>query len=90
MSDIIAGGITGVLQWVIGHPIDTIKVLMQNNMKWCGLPFRQYYNGGSYKLVGSFIFNTIVFFLTSTFFLLIAVFKKASYPLYRAPFLIVL
>tara|TARA_Y100000816_G_scaffold186295_1_gene135266 strand:- start:144 stop:815 length:672 start_codon:yes stop_codon:yes gene_type:complete len=61
MSDIIAGGITGVLQWVIGHPIDTIKVLMQNNMKWCGLPFRQYYNGGSYKLVGSFIFNTIVF-----------------------------
>ena len=61
MSDIIAGGITGVLQWVIGHPIDTIKVFMQNNMKWRGLPLKQYYNGGSYKLVGSFIFNTIVF-----------------------------
>ena len=61
MSDVIAGGITGVLQWVIGHPIDTIKVLMQNNMKWSGLPLKQYYNGGSYKLVGSFIFNTIVF-----------------------------
>lgn len=61
MSDVIAGGITGVLQWVIGHPIDTIKVLIQNNMKWSGLPFKQYYNGGSYKLMGSFIFNTIVF-----------------------------
>ena len=31
MNDFIVGGIVGASQTIIGHPLDTIKVLMQNN-----------------------------------------------------------
>jgi solute carrier family 25 (mitochondrial carnitine/acylcarnitine transporter), member 20/29 len=63
MNDFIIGGIVGVTQTTIGHPLDTIKVLMQNNKSWYGLGLRNYYRGLSYPLLGSITFNSFSFSL---------------------------
>ena len=46
----ITGTAMGVSQIIVGHPFDTIKVLMQNKQKWFGLPIKNYYNGWRYPL----------------------------------------
>ena len=61
MNDFIIGGIVGSSQTLIGHPLDTIKVLMQNNKKWYGLGIINYYRGISYPLIGSVTFNSFSF-----------------------------
>ena len=61
MFDFIAGGIVGIAQIIIGHPLDTIKVLIQNKQKWKNLPIKNYYKGSKYPFISSFIFNATVF-----------------------------
>ena len=61
MLDCIAGGIVGLVQIIIGHPLDTIKVLIQNKQKWKNLPLKKYYSGCKYPFISSFIFNATVF-----------------------------
>jgi len=61
MSDFIAAACVGVGQVSIGHPFDTTKVLIQNNRKWYGLPFRDYYRGWRFPLGSSIILNCITF-----------------------------
>ena len=43
MNDFIVGGIVGASQTIIGHPLDTIKVLMQNIIIWYGIGLKNYY-----------------------------------------------
>ena len=45
MNDFVAGICVGFSQIISGHPLDTIKVLTQNGLKWGGLPLRDYYRG---------------------------------------------
>ena len=61
MSDFIAGACVGLTQVSIGHPFDTAMVLMQNNKKWLGLPFKNYYRGWRFPLVSATLFNCTVF-----------------------------
>lgn len=61
MNDFIVGGIVGASQTIIGHPLDTIKVLMQNNKNWYGIGLKNYYRGIGYPLFGSITFNSFSF-----------------------------
>jgi hypothetical protein len=56
MNEIITGFLMGSSNIVIGHPFDTIKVLIQNKRKWYGFPIKNYYNGWKYPLLFSSIF----------------------------------
>lgn len=61
MTDIIPAFCVGVTQVSVGHPFDTVKVLMQNNKKWVGLPLKSYYRGWRFPLVSATFFNCTVF-----------------------------
>ena len=61
MSDIVGGFFAGVTQTVIGHPFDTIKVLIQNKKPWYNIGMKNYYRGFNYPLVGSIIINSVSF-----------------------------
>jgi len=61
MKDFAIGGIIGITQTVLGHPLDTIKVRIQNKQNWKGLRFKNYYRGCLYPLSGSLVYNMISF-----------------------------
>ena len=61
MNDIIPAFCVGVTQIAVGHPFDTIKVLIQTNRKWVGLSLKSYYRGWKYPLIASTLFNCTVF-----------------------------
>lgn len=61
MNELIPSFFVGISQTIIGHPFDTVKVLIQNNRKWHGLPFKNYYSGWKSPLISSTIFNCTVF-----------------------------
>jgi len=56
--DIVAGACAGVAQVVVGHPLDTLKVRIQNNLK---LSHRGLYRGAPYPLVFAILYNSTVF-----------------------------
>ena len=51
----------GLSQAIVGHPIDTAKVLIQNNITVRGLTIKDYYKGFKYPLFLSLLFNGTVF-----------------------------
>ena len=51
----------GLSQAIVGHPIDTAKVLIQNNIRLSGLTIKDYYKGFKYPLLLSLVFNGSVF-----------------------------
>ena len=51
----------GLIQAIVGHPIDTAKVFIQNNIKLRGLTIKDYYKGFKYPLLLSLIFNGTIF-----------------------------
>lgn len=62
----IAGGLSGIAQVLVGYPLDTMKVLKQNNIKLTpqnSLSFR----GVKYPLQLAIISNSIVFGVSNTF-----------------------
>jgi len=61
MSDVLAGACVGVSQTLVGHPLDTIKVLIQNGRRWRGLRPCDYYRGWRFPLISSTLFNCTVF-----------------------------
>ena len=61
INDLIIGSAMGISQIVVGHPLDTIKVLIQNKQKWVGLPIRSYYKGWKYPLFFSSMFYCTTF-----------------------------
>lgn len=63
MSDLFAGTVAGLSQVVVGHPFDTIKVLIQNNQfsNIRSLTLRNLYRGSKYPAISSVIFNATVF-----------------------------
>lgn len=56
--DILAGGMVGISQVLIGHPLDTMKVLLQNKQSW---RTTNYYRGSFYPFVCSTIANATIF-----------------------------
>jgi len=57
----LPGVCAGISQIIVGHPIDTVKVLIQNKMKYRGLSIKDYYRGCRLPMVTSIIFNSIIF-----------------------------
>ena len=61
MSDFFAGACVGMSQVLVGHPFDTVKVLIQNRKGWLGLPLRSYYRGWRFPFAAATMFNCTVF-----------------------------
>ena len=61
MNDLIIGITLGINQTIIGHPFDTIKVLIQNKQKWIGIPIKNYYNGWKFPLFFSCVYYCSTF-----------------------------
>lgn len=59
--DLIPSLCAGLAQAVVGHPIDTAKVLIQNRKTLQGLGIKDYYRGFKYPFIISLIFNGTVF-----------------------------
>jgi len=61
MKESEIGLICGIIQSVIGHPIDTIKVLIQNNNKNIKYSFTNLYKGITYPLLNSMFVGYALF-----------------------------
>ena len=61
MTDLLSASLAGVSQMIVGHPFDTVKVLLQNKKSIRNLKFRDYYRGYQYPLASSIIVNSILF-----------------------------
>tara|TARA_B110000971_G_scaffold214631_1_gene246988 strand:+ start:1693 stop:2358 length:666 start_codon:yes stop_codon:yes gene_type:complete len=63
VNDYLNGIIVGIAQTLIGHPLDTLKILRQtkNNINYNTLNIRGLYRGMIYPMCGSGIFNSIQF-----------------------------
>ena len=61
MNEFLAGAVSGFSQTIVGHPLDTIKVRIQNGVSTKGLKPSHYYRGVAYPLVSASIINSILF-----------------------------
>ena len=61
MNEIMIGSLIGITQTIFGHPLDTIKVRIQNKQNWKNMKFTNYYKGSIYPLYGNLLYNMIVF-----------------------------
>lgn len=61
MNDISIGLVIGLVQSGLGHPLDTIKTLLQNGERVKGLRPIDYYRGVIYPTVASLVFNATAF-----------------------------
>jgi hypothetical protein len=63
--ELIAGFCCGTIQTIVGHPLDTIKVILQNHGKIQHLKMNQLYRGVTFPLYKLIITNGISFDLRS-------------------------
>jgi len=61
MTEFLVGGTIGMVQTLAGHPLDTVKTMLQNGQKYRHFGFRDYYRGVVYPLVASVSFNMVAF-----------------------------
>jgi len=61
MNDIGIGLTIGLVQSCIGHPLDTMKTLLQNGQSFRGLRPLAYYRGVAYPTMASLVFNATTF-----------------------------
>lgn len=59
--DVAIGATIGLVQVFAGHPLDTVKTLLQNGQKYKGLRIRQLYRGWAYPAMASIAFNAVAF-----------------------------
>jgi len=75
VTDIFAGACAGIAQVAVGHPLDTIKVHLQNKYP---LPkFKLLYRGYRYPLVYALAYNSLIFPIVT----------RSSLPEYQSGFL---
>lgn len=60
-SEFIAGACNGVSQAIVGHPLDTIKVLQQNNSNWKKLKMIEFMRGVRYPLYYKIVTKSLCF-----------------------------
>ena len=58
--DLLIGCCAGMTQVMVGHPLDTVKVLQQSGKSWRGLMLKDYYRGGMAVLPNAMVKNSIV------------------------------
>ena len=59
--DVAIGATIGLVQVFAGHPLDTVKTLLQNGQPYKNLRFKELYRGWAYPAMASVAFNTVVF-----------------------------
>ena len=59
-NDLLIGCCAGATQVIVGHPLDTVKVLQQSNNSWRGLMLKDYYRGGLSILPNAVMKNSII------------------------------
>ena len=75
MNDILSGFSSGWAQILVGYPLDTLKVLRQNNLSINNLSISNLFKGVKYPLYSSLITNSVVFSLNEKM-------KSLGYPSY--------
>ena len=55
------GFCAGITQAIIGHPLDTIKTLMQNHQPWYNIGIKGYYRGIVPPFISGIMVNSILF-----------------------------
>lgn len=61
MSDYLYGAASGLSQTIVGYPLDTCKVMMQNNKSFKDFNIKNVFNGMKYPLCSSMIVCSINF-----------------------------
>ena len=61
MNDFGIGACVGFSQVIIGHPLDTVKTLAQNNQNIRGLGLRGLFRGFRYPMLRSVVSNSVIF-----------------------------
>lgn len=64
MTEFLGGGASGIVQSLIGHPFDTVKVLLQTNKPFFRNPFH-YYKGISFPTTFSILCTGLTFDIQS-------------------------
>ncbi len=59
-NDLLIGCCAGTTQVIVGHPLDTMKVLQQSGNSWRGLMLKDYYRGGLSILPNAVMKNSII------------------------------
>lgn len=61
MTDFLSASCVAIAETCIGHPLDTMKILIQNNISYKKLPLKHYYKGWRFPFANSLLFNCTVF-----------------------------
>ena len=61
MTDFISASCVAIAETCIGHPLDTMKILIQNNRPYQKLSILHYYKGWKFPLINSILFNCTIF-----------------------------
>ena len=61
MTDFISSIVASTTQVIVGHPFDTIKILLQNKLPAFSLQPKDYYRGSKFPLASAAILNSILF-----------------------------
>tara|TARA_B110000259_G_scaffold87644_1_gene102010 strand:+ start:7599 stop:8276 length:678 start_codon:yes stop_codon:yes gene_type:complete len=84
--EFIAGACNGISQAIIGHPLDTIKVLQQNNSNWTKLKMNEFMRGLRYPFYYKIITKSLCFDLNNRIPIQNDFARNAVIGLYLAPF----
>ena len=61
MTDLISASVVAIAETFVGHPLDTMKILAQNNLTHKKISVKNYYRGWKFPLFNSMLFNCTVF-----------------------------
>ena len=84
--EFICGACNGISQAFIGHPLDTIKVLQQNNKNWKSLRLLEFMRGVKYPIYYKIITKSLCFDLDKRINIKNDFARNAVVGLYLSPF----
>ena len=84
--EFIAGACNGISQAFVGHPLDTIKVLQQNNSNWRTLKLIEFMRGVRYPLYYKIVTKSLCFDLDNRINIKNDFARNAVVGLYLSPF----
>jgi len=84
--ELFCGACNGISQAFVGHPLDTIKVLQQNNVHWKSLKFIELMRGIKYPIYYKIVTKSLCFDLDKKINIKNDFARNAVVGLYLAPF----
>jgi|TARA_B110000259_G_scaffold7006_1_gene7716 hypothetical protein len=84
--ELLSGSCNGISQAIIGHPLDTIKVLQQNNVNWKKLKFIQLMRGIKYPLYYQIVTKSLCFHFDNKIEIKNDTIRNGIVGLYLSPF----